>query len=116
MPPKLVGPAAAREAEDPQVSAMNAITLGLGSLLEVDDRVKVQTHAGSSFEGTVEDVNAAAVLIRTDEDRLFLVPLSSMDFAEIFEETEDDGEGEDAEAGAVEAPAAQTVQAVDQVA
>lgn len=84
-----------------RLDALQAITIGLGSLVEPDDEIEVHTHAGAHFRGVVEDTNAAALVMRVldgERERVILVPLTSMDHAEIFEAAVgDEDEGDDAE-------------------
>jgi hypothetical protein len=72
---------------------------GLGGLFEDGDRVAIVTHSGGKFDGTIEDSNLSACLVRTDDKRLFLVTFAGIEHAEIFEaeQTEDEPEPDDEE-------------------
>jgi hypothetical protein len=77
---------------------------GLGSLLEDGDRVAIVTHSGGKFEGTIEDSNLSACLVRSDDNKLFFVTFAGIEHAEIFEQetTDDDPEGKEDEPAPVD--------------
>jgi hypothetical protein len=101
--------------KDPEVApaddAARTISLGLGSVLEQGDEIELQTHSGTKIRGMVEDLNITAVVVRDSGERLYFVPFTSIDSAEILESA-DENEGDDAEtpadASVVDAPPEQT--------
>lgn len=78
-----------------ELEALQATAVGWGSLLEPGDNVEYHTHAGNQGRGEIEDTNAFAMTVRTEDGKLYFVPFSSVDVAEIFVQGDDDEDNDE---------------------